>query len=82
MDILDGRIRAESLEIDFNQAPVNLNEPQRIKLYHMATWPQKIQLWVIVGRSLNSLITNLTSIASSFHLLPESNLTFQCPPMF
>ena len=82
MDIPKGRIRADRLEIKFNQAPLISNEPQRVKLYNMATLPQKIQLWLIVGLSLGSLITNLTSIASSFYLLPESNSTFQSPPRF
>ena len=82
MDIPEGRIRADRLDIEFNQAPLSSNEPQRVKLYNMATLPQKIRLWLIVGLSLGSLLTNLTSIASFFHLLPESNSTFQCQPRF
>ena len=82
MEIPEGRIRADRLDIEFSQAPLISNEPQRVKLYNMATLPQKIQLWLIVGLSLGSLITNLTSIASSFYLLFESNSTFQCPPRF
>ena len=72
MDILEGRIRADRLEIEFNKVPLTSNEP-RVKLYNMATLPQKIQLWLIVGLSLGSIITNLTSIASSFHILSQSN---------
>ena len=82
MDIPEGRILADRLEIEFNQVPLTSNEPQRVKLYNMATLPQKIQLWLIVGLSLGSLITNLTFIASSFYLLFKSNSTFQCPPKF
>ena len=82
MDIPEGRIRADRLDTEFNQAPLISNEPQRVKVYNMATLPQRIQLWLIVGLSLGSVITNLTLIASSFHLLPESNSTFQCPPRF
>ena len=63
MDIPEGQIRADRLGIDFNQTPLISNEPQRVKLYNMATLPQKIQLWLIVGLSLGSLITNLTSFA-------------------
>ena len=72
----------ERLDIEFNQAPLSSNEPQRVKLYNMATLPQKIQLWLIVGLSLGFLINHLTSTASSFHLLPVSNSSFQCPPRF
>ena len=72
----------ERLDIEFNQAPLSTNKPQRVKLYNMATLPQKIQLCLIVGLSLGFLITNLKSIASSFHLLPKSNSTFQCQPRF
>ena len=75
MEIPEGRIRADRLNIEFNQVPLTLNEPQRVKLYNIATLTQKIQLWLIVGLLLGSLIINFTSIASSFHLLPESNLT-------
>ena len=80
MDIPEGRIREERLKIDFDQALHTPHEPQRVKIYNMATLPQKIQLWLIVCLFLGSLITNLTSIASSFHLLPASNFTSQCPP--
>ena len=82
MDIPEGRTRADRLDIEFNQVLLTSNEPHRVKLYNMATLPQKIQLWLIVCLSLGSLITNLTSIASSFHLLIESNSTCQCPPRF
>ena len=75
MDIPEGRIRADRLDIEFNQDPLILNEPQRVKLYNMATLPLKIQLRLIVGLSLGSLITNLTSIASSFHIIFESYST-------
>ena len=75
MDIPECRIRADRMDIEFNQAPITSTEPQRVKLYNMPTLPQKIQLWLIVGLSLCSLITNITSNASSFHLLPESNST-------
>ena len=44
MDIREGRIRADRLDIEFNQAPLTSNEPQRVKLYNVATLPQKIQL--------------------------------------
>ena len=44
MDIPEGRIRAERLDIDFDQALHTPHEPQRVKLYNMATLPQKIQL--------------------------------------
>ena len=82
MDIPKGRIRAERLDIDFDQALHTPHEAQRVKLYNMATLPQKIQLWliVIVCLSLGSIITNLTSIASSFNLIPAYNFTCQCPP--
>ena len=42
MDIPEGRIRADRLDIEFNQAPLTSNEPQRVKLYNMATLSQKI----------------------------------------
>ena len=64
MDIPEDRIRADCLIIEFNQAPLISNEQQRVKLYNMATLPQKFQLWLIVGFTLGLLITNLTSIAS------------------
>ena len=80
MDVPEGWIRADHLDIELDQAPLVSREPQQLKLYNMLTLAQKIQLWLIVGLSLESLITNFTSIASSFHLLPTSNLTCQCQP--
>ena len=46
----------------------------------MLTLAQTIQLWLIVRFSLKLLITNFTSIASFFYLLPASNSTCKCPP--
>ena len=37
MDIPDGRLRSERLNIKFNQFTVTSNEPQRGKLYNIAT---------------------------------------------
>ena len=42
MDFPEGRTRADRSDIKFNQAPLSSNEPQRVKLYSMATLPQKI----------------------------------------
>ena len=81
MDGPDGRIRADHLDIELDQSPPASRKPQQLKLYNMLLLAQKIQLWLIVGLSLGSLITNCTSIASSFHLLPTSNSTCQCSPM-
>ena len=80
MDVREGRIRANHLDIELDQAPVTSNMPQQLKQYNMLTLPHKIQLWLIVVRFFKSLITNLTSIASSFYLLQASNLTCKCPP--
>ena len=59
MDIPEGRIRVERLDIEFNQSPVTVNAPQRVKLYNMATLAQKIQMWLIVAISSFSILTNL-----------------------
>ena len=80
IDFLECRIEAERLDIEFNQAPLISKKPQRVKLYNMVTLPQWIQLWLIVGLLLCSLITNVKSIVSSFHLLHESNSIFQGTP--
>ena len=58
MDIPESRIRAERLDIEFNQSPVTPNEPQRVKLYNMATLAQKIQMWLIVAISSFVILTN------------------------
>ena len=57
MDIAEGRIRADRMATEFNQATLTSNEPQRVKLYNMATYLQKIKIWLILGFSLGSLIT-------------------------
>ena len=48
MDIPESWIRAERLDIDFDQALHTPHEPQLVKLYNIATLPQKIKLWLIV----------------------------------
>ena len=80
MDIPESRIRADHLDIELDQAPLASREPQQLKLYNMLTLTQKIQHWLIVGLFLESRINNFIYIALSFHLLPTSNLTCQCPP--
>ena len=42
MDFPEGRIRANCLDIEFDPAPTALQKPQKVKLYNMATLPQKI----------------------------------------
>ena len=78
MDVPDGSLKTDHIEVDFD-TKTERNEPQKIKLYNMATFPQKIQLWLIVFLSLASLISNLTSIASSIGIYSQSNYTCQCP---
>ena len=75
MDILEGSIRSDRLDIEFNQASLLSNKPKRVKLFKLATFPQRTQLWLSVPLSIGSEITNLTSIASIFYILPESIYT-------
>ena len=79
MSETDARIRATNLYIQldsFNNK--NTSEAQKIKLYNVANLPQKIQLWLIVILSAASLVTNLTSIATTFGLA-TFNKTDPCP---
>ena len=80
MDVLEGRIRVDQLDIELDKASLITNKPRKLKLHNMLTFPQKIQLWLIVGLSLGFLITNFTSIKSSFQPIPTSNSTCQSPP--
>ena len=41
MDISERRIRADRLDIEFNQVPFTSNEPQRVKQYNITTLPQR-----------------------------------------
>lgn len=81
MEVPDGKLIAKHIEIDLD-IPVQQkqSDTQKLKVYNMATFPQKIQLWLIVFLSLASLITNLTSIASSLGIFFNSNNSSQCPP--
>ena len=73
MDVPESRIRADHLDIELDQAPPASRDPQQLKLYNILTLAQKIQLWLIVGLSFVLLITNLTFLALSLHLLLTSN---------
>ena len=70
MEVPDGRLIAKHIELDFDPQP-RQSETQKLKLYNMATFPQKIQLWLIVFLSLASLISNLTSIATYLGIFPQ-----------
>lgn len=78
MDQVDSHIRAEKLDIEFNQINNKTPETKKIKLYNVATLPQKIQLWLIVVLSVASLVTNITNIATTFGLA-SLNKTDPCP---
>ena len=79
MEEPDGRLIAKHIEIDLDPQP-RQSEIQKLNLYNMATFTQKIQLWLIVFLSLSSLITNLTSIASFVEIFPYNNNSSQCLP--
>ena len=67
MDLPKYRISSNRLDINFDLIPPPSRKPQELKLYNMATFPQILPLLLIVGLTFKSLITNLTSIASSFN---------------
>ena len=75
MDVPEGGIWANCLDIEFDPARPVSRELHRLKLYNVATLAQKIQLWLIVCLSLGSLITNFTFIASSLRLSPVTTST-------
>ena len=78
MDEPDARIRATNLDIELDSFNNKTPEAQKIKLYNVATLPQKIQLWLIVVLSVASLGTYITSIATTFGLA-TFNKTDPCP---
>ena len=80
MEVPDGKLIAKHIVIDLD-IPVQQtqSDTQKLKVYNMATFSQKIQLWLIVFLSLASLITNLNSIASSLGIFLSSNNSSQCP---
>lgn len=78
MDEADGRLKATNIDIEFEAPPYKPDEKQKLKIYQVATLPQKIQLWLIVFLSLASLLSNLTSIATSIGLINSSNPGFNC----
>ena len=81
MDFPKGRIRANHLDIEFDPAPLAKQEPQKLKLYNMATLPKKIQIGLLLVFFLRSRITNFTSIASFLQSFSILNLTCKCMPM-
>ena len=70
MEVPDGRLIAKHLEIDLDPQ-LRQSETPKLKLYNMATFPNNIQLLLIVFLSLASLISNLTSIKKTLN--PISN---------
>ena len=74
---VDGHIRAKQIDIKFND--IEDNKPKELKLHHVATLPQKIQLWCIVVLSIGSILTDFVSVASSLGLI-NSNSTLRWRP--
>ena len=72
---MDGRIRGQQIDIEFNDLPSN--KPQDIKLHNVAITQQKLHLWRVIVLSLGSIISDLTSIAGSVSLL-ITNSTWRC----
>ena len=80
MIVPESRNWADHLDIVLDRAPLASRKSQKFKLCNMLSLAYKIQLLFIMGLSLESIITNFTSIALFFHLLPTSNKTCQCSP--
>ena len=74
---VDGRIRGQQIDIEFND--IEDNKPKELKLHHVATLPQKIQLWCIVVLSIGSILSDIVSVASSLGLI-NSNSTLRWRP--
>ena len=70
---VDGHIRGRQIDIEFNE--VANNTQQEIKLHNVATTQQKFHLWLVIIISLDSIISDLASIAVSVGVL-NSNSTW------
>ena len=68
-----GHIRGRQIDIEFNEVPNN--KAQEIKLHNVVTTQQKLHLWLVNIISLNSIISDLASIAVSVGVL-NSNSTW------
>lgn len=83
MDVPDTRLKADHIEIEIGEEHYTPHtaSSKKVKLYQVTSLPQKIQLWLIVGLSIGSLLSNLTSLASSLGFLtlaPNVTSTY-CP---
>ena len=81
MDVTEGRIKAEKLDIIIEESD-NINykkPPNKFKVAQVSTLPQKIQYWLIVFLSASSLITNISNIAYTLGQNILVNSTLPCP---
>ena len=86
MDVPEGsliakKITAENLNIELGEPDNRLlgapaNTTPKLKIYSAATFPQKIQYWLVVGLSIGSLISYGATIVSSLGgVLTSTNCT-------
>ena len=74
---VDGRIRGQQIDIEFND--IEDNKPKELKLHHVTTLPQNLQLWCVVVLSIGSILSDIVSVASSLGLI-NSNSTLRWRP--
>ena len=75
MDTTDGRLRATNIDIEIDPPEYKPPETQKLKLYNMATLPQKITTWLYVFLTFGTIVSNLTNIATSVGLISFNNST-------
>lgn len=79
MDTTDARLRADHIDLELDPPPAyKAGETQKLKLYNVATLPQKITNWLFVCVSLGSIVSNFLNIATTIGIASFTNSTTPC----
>ena len=78
MDTADGRLRATNIDLELDPPAYKTPETKKLKLYNVATLPQKISNWLFVFLTVGAIVSNSINIATTLNIFSLNNSTTPC----
>jgi len=75
METTDGRLRATNIDLELDPPAYKAPETKKLKLYNVATLPQKISNWLYVFLTVGAIVSNITNIATTIGIVSSHNST-------
>jgi hypothetical protein len=77
-DTTDGRLRATNIDLELDPPAYKTPETNKLKLYNVATLPQKISNWLYVFLTVGAILSNSINIATTLNIFTFHNSTTPC----